>query len=197
MNDFSEPMDPTKRPPLKLNQLIRAMAEVGVRWVASGSVVLVAFGARFTPNDLDLVPATTPENLEKLAELLDTLKARPAYFPNWPGSPTLEQCQAWEPKHHTEDYLNRLFVTPYGPLDVNMRQCGTYDQLSTDAVAVPAFGTTVHLAAPLRIAQEVLNRGRSKDRPRRAELVGLVQQLHAGNASGAKGLAKALEDRYS
>jgi len=74
-------LDPLDRPPLQLEAMLGVLAEHEVQWVLSGSVALAAYGARIEPNDLDVVPATDPTNLRRLARVLRDLAAVPAHHP--------------------------------------------------------------------------------------------------------------------
>lgn len=71
--------DPTQRPPLQLVGVLEELEARSIDYVLTGSIVLVAYGADFTPNDLDVTPALDEANLRRLGVLLDDLGAIPAH----------------------------------------------------------------------------------------------------------------------
>jgi hypothetical protein len=75
--------DPLARPPLQMPPMLQTIRDHAVDWVLSGSTVLAIYGAGVTPNDLDVVPSPEPANLRRVADLLVSLEAVPAHFPDW------------------------------------------------------------------------------------------------------------------
>ena len=59
--------DPTARPAPRIGAVVELLAGHGVRWVLTGSCVLAACGAPIAPNDVDVTPDLTPDNLVRLA----------------------------------------------------------------------------------------------------------------------------------
>jgi hypothetical protein len=155
--------DPEDRPPLRVVPLVAALAAHRVEYVLSGSVVLVAYGADLSPGDLDVVPATDPDNLHRLAAVLGALGAVPAYLPGWADGPTLAACRAWRPMPATVENLDHLFVTPLGMLDVPPTLTGTFAELRPGATRVDVAGTAVWLCDPQEVLRRIDGRGRAKD----------------------------------
>lgn len=170
-------LDPLQRPRLRLGALVRALAAHQVRWVLTGSTVLVAYGAELVPNDLDVTPALDEANLARLAGLLARLGAVPAYEPSWKRGPSLEACRAWRPEPATEQHLDHLFVTRLGMVDVPPRLCGTYDELIQEAATVEVAGVPVRVCDPDQVLVRLKGRTRTKDLQRSAVYAGVRRRL--------------------
>lgn len=64
------------RQPLDAEQIFAALDAHGVEYVVIGGLAVQVHGHVRTTNDVDLVPAPSPENLERLAAALNELDAR-------------------------------------------------------------------------------------------------------------------------
>jgi len=84
---MSDPPVPER--PLDLQQLFATLARHGVEYVVIGGVAVQVHGHRRTTRDLDVMPAPTRDNLDRLALALGELEARPRELPG--GTPTGEQ----------------------------------------------------------------------------------------------------------
>ncbi|MFC7621470.1 hypothetical protein [Microlunatus sp. GCM10028923] len=169
--------DPCDRPPLKIGELLRLLHRREIDWVLSGSTVLVLYGADLEPNDLDLVPATDPANLQRLAEVLVELEAAPGYEPGWSKSATLAECRAWTPEPATPGQLDHLFVTTLGQLDVVPELTGTYDELRAGATLMVLAGTPVWVCDPDAVLGRLPERPRPKDRARSQQYAAVREAL--------------------
>jgi hypothetical protein len=172
--------DPTARPALRLGTVVAALADCRVEWVLTGSCVLVAYGAELNPNDVDVTPALDPDNLARLAALLENLGARPAYYPDWPGSLSLKACAAWTPVPPTEPHLDHLYVTPLGMVDVVPCLCGTYDELLPAATTTRFLGHTIRVCDPAEVLARLEGRSRPKDLLRRTQYAEVAAAVHNG-----------------
>ena len=170
--------DPRQRPPLQLGPLLDTIAEHDVTWVLSGSLVLVAHGARLTPHDLDLVPSLDEQNLARLVTLLADLDSVPAYSKGWESGPTLEECRAWVPPDPpTAAGLDHLYVTRLGMLDIPPRLTGDYEHLRAGATLVELAGREVLACDPREVLDRLPDKLRSKDRDRATAYADLRARL--------------------
>ncbi len=149
-------------------ELLRLLHDREIDWVLSGSTVLAVYGADLEPNDLDMVPSPEPANLRRIAALLVELDAVPAHFPGWAGSPSVEQCRAWQPEPPTLQQLDHLFVTRLGMLDVPPEITGTHSRLRTGATRLGLFGVPVWVCDPDDVLGRLPARPRPKDLSRAA-----------------------------
>jgi len=161
-------LDPLDRPPLQLEAMLGVLAEHEVPWVLSGSVALAAYGARIEPNDLDVVPATDPTNLRRLARVLRDLAAVPAHHPGWAPGLSVAECMAWTAEPLDAERFDHVFVTRLGLLDVPTRLTGTYAQLRPGASLRPLGGQLVWVCDPATVLRGVASTDRAKDRERAA-----------------------------
>jgi hypothetical protein len=160
--------DPTARPALQLLPILRLLHAGGVNWILTGSTVLAVYGAKLTPNDVDVTPELHPDNLQRLAAVLRDLDATPAFFPQWPHGPSIAECERWTPYPATEQNLDHLFVTRLGMLDVPPRICGTYDDLIKQAARVDVGGIEIAVCALPEVLTRLHGRTRAKDQQRAA-----------------------------
>lgn len=63
--------------PLDAAELLRALDRAGVECVVVGGLAVQAHGHLRTTQDLDVVPEPSAENLQRLAQALEILEARP------------------------------------------------------------------------------------------------------------------------
>ena len=84
---------------LRIRALLTALYVHQVEYVIFGSMGAIAYGANILTGDLDICPATTPENRKTLAKCLRMLDARPHYDP--PHN-TIKEVMNWrvEPGHN-------------------------------------------------------------------------------------------------
>ena len=125
-----------------------------MRYILVGSGAAAAHGVEVDVRDFDIVPETTPANLERVAAALEDLRARPHFDPAWPFS--REECDAWRPVPATQENLDHLYETPHGLFDVVPWRAGRYDDLAGRAVVVDGVAvadvddliTQLHLDKP-------------------------------------------------
>lgn len=157
--------------------MLRTLREHEVDWIMSGSTVLALYGAPLSPNDLDVVPATGPENLRRVADLLTSLDSVPAHVPDWKQSLSIQECHAWRPEPPTVEQLDHLFVTRLGMLDVPPSITGTYEQLRPGASRLELDGVPVWVCDPDEVIRRLPKRPRAKDRQRAAAYAALRERL--------------------
>lgn len=96
-------------------QLLGELRRHGVAFVLFGSGGARAHGAALPVGDIDICPDPEPRNLERLAECLDDLGARPRVIE---GFTSMDEATAWRSRPASLDNLDHLYETPLGPLDV-------------------------------------------------------------------------------
>jgi len=149
--------------PLDAGALLRHLHEAGVEYVVIGGLAVIAHGVQRFTNDLDICPAPDPENLRRLAALLEALDARQLGVGDFaedefPFDPRL-------PEELAEGGNFRL-VTAVGVLDLmqwipGIPEAHAYPVLAADAVEGTAFGV------PLRVCslEHLREMKRAADRP--------------------------------
>ncbi len=147
-------------PPPDLTTLLARLASSGVEFVVVGGLAAVAQGAPLTTQDVDVVHRRTPENVDRLLELLAQVNARYRGHPAVPPlRPTKEALLG--PGH-------QLLVTDLGPLDVLGVVEGDrgYEELAPHAAAITVAGATVRVLRLSMLAQ--LKRGSTSPKDRLA-----------------------------
>lgn len=79
---------------LDVEELFRVLAEHSVDYLVIGGVAAQVHGRRRTTKDLDVTPASDPENFERLAAALAILEAHPTSFGPGAPAPSAEQLSA-------------------------------------------------------------------------------------------------------
>jgi len=139
---------------------LRVLANHGVRCVLIGGFAAVIHGSPFVTTDVDVVPSTDEENVERLSAALKAMHARvwtasePEGLPFDHSPETLASVRVWN------------LVTDHGRLDITFQPSGTdgFDDLSRDAVHLTILGVPVDVASLPDIIRSKEAAGRDKDR---------------------------------
>jgi predicted nucleotidyltransferase len=125
-----------------LRELLAALAEAGVEYVAIGGIAVGLHGAIRTTEDLDIVPNPHPINIDRLCVLLEAEEATLLLNPRRRFGPR----EAWLLRRGR----NLSVSTRHGDLDVVRTLPGvpSYDSLFEDAERYDLDGITVHAASP-------------------------------------------------
>jgi hypothetical protein len=136
--------------------ILRALAAHHVRYVVIGAIAAIAAGAPILTTDLDITPARSPENLERLALALRDLDAKlrsasaPAGVPFPIEAESLATADSW------------TLTTRAGNVDLMFLPAGTrgYDDLRSGARRERIAGVTVAVAdlADVIRSKEAANR---------------------------------------
>ena len=160
-------LSPMARPKLQPGPLLAALQRSGADWVLCGSQVLALHGADLEPNDLDVVPDLTPDNLARIAACLEELGAVKAYLDGWGGARgTYKACLAWRADEPSAAHLDWLYVTPFGLLDIVIEFAEPYATIMQDAQKVSLAGHAIWASDPRRVLRALEDRSREKDRAR-------------------------------
>jgi len=140
--------------------VLGVLAEHRVRCVLIGGFAAVIHGSPYLTTDIDVVPATDQENLERLSAALKEMHARvwtssePDGLPFDHSPESLAAVMVWN------------LVTDHGRLDITFRPSGTegFEDLSRDAVHLTILGVPVDVASLSDIIRSKEAAGREKDR---------------------------------
>jgi hypothetical protein len=175
-------LDPLSRPGLDLLAAIDVLDRHGIRWVMTGSLVMIAYGARFTPGDLDITPALDDDNRKAFSSVAEELEAIPLHVPGSPQCPPLEWHYEWSPRPSTTENLDYLYVTTVGQIDFVPSLCGTYEDLLPHAASLDVGGHEVWVADPRSVLDRLEGRNRRKDQARRSEVERVRNAVEGGTA---------------
>lgn len=153
-----------------LAQIIPLLARANVDFILIGGMAAVLHGSARVTFDIDLIYSRSPENTERLANVLVP------YAPNLRDAPQ-NLPFTWDVKTISNG-LNFTLTTKLGDLDLFGELPGgdTYETLRPHSFEVDAFGVRfrcVDLPTLLRIKEAA---GRLKDREAIAELRVLLQE---------------------
>ena len=140
--------------------ICRALIEHGVEFVVIGGMAARLHRTGHATVDIDICPATTNDNLDRLAAALRTLGARLRVENDPTGVP-------FDPHSDTLRRMTMLtLVTDSGPLDVCFEPAGFpngYEQLSRQAITIVVGSTDVVVASLADVIRSKRAAGRPKD----------------------------------
>jgi len=163
----------------QVGELIDALDAREVEFLVAGSVAASAHGVTgIVPGDLDIVPATDPANLERLAAALSDLDAEPGVdFGEWRRDErgafewiqdgVARPVQPLDPARPTT--FDHYFRTPHGQLDVVPVVAGDHATLRPRAVRLSVDGRQAWLVHPVDLIATI-SRPRPQDVSRLAQL---------------------------
>ena len=156
-------------PDLDATAILRVLARHRVRCVVVGAVAAQMAGAALTTRDVDITPATTPENLERLAAALAELDAAirtehdsdPVPLP--PDPRLLARGEIWN------------LTTRYGDLDVIVRPAATdgYEDLRRGSRSMEVGRGLVISVASL---EDVIRSKAASNRPKDHKVLPLLRE---------------------
>jgi hypothetical protein len=138
-------------------RIFAALVDHEVDFVLVGGMAGQAHGNTRLTNDIDLIPKPDPQNLERLAETLNSLGAR-VLNPGFEGAEIdaamLPRATIWQ------------LATPHGDIDVLYDAPGaaSYDELRERALAISLGDARVQVAGLDDLIRMKLARGRPVDR---------------------------------
>lgn len=146
-------------PDFRPEVIVSALTAREVAFVLIGGLAARAHGSNLITTDVDITPATTPDNLARLSLALTDLDARirtegiDGGLPFSHDAASLAAAGVWN------------LTTPYGDLDISMVPTGTegYDDLVLSATDESAFGTRIVIAALADIIRSKQAANRPKD----------------------------------
>jgi predicted nucleotidyltransferase len=153
-----------------LEPVLRLLHEHGIRAIVIGGWAAIMHGTARSTNDVDLVYARDPDNIQRLVEALRSW--RPYLRGAPPGLPFL-----WDDAT-VRAGLNFTLTTDYGDLDLlgEVAGGGTYEELLPFSQEMTAFGITCRVVTLERLIQLKRAAGRPKDLEVIAELQALLEE---------------------
>ena len=153
--------------PLDIGRIAKTLRRHEVQYVVIGGMAAVAHGLAWQTDDLDICPASSRDNLGRLARALIDLDARLRAQGLGPGGMRIkldEKTWKFTP--------TMTFTTAAGPLDVSLRPDGTdgYRDLIRAAEDREIEGVQMMVAALEDIARSKEAAGRQKDLDRLPDL---------------------------
>lgn len=160
-------------PELAPERILGALAEHGVRYVLVGGFAAVIHGSPYVTTDVDVVPAVSEANLQRLSDALRALQARvwtqgePEGVPFDHDGKSLAEARVWN------------LVTDAGRLDLTFVPSGTsgYEDLARDAVHLTVLGVETDVASLADVIRSKEAAGREKDRVVLPVLRRLLEEL--------------------
>jgi hypothetical protein len=147
-------------PEFRPEEMLRVLAEHGVRSVLIGGFAAVIHGSPYVTTDIDVVPDASTENLERLSSALRELHAR-VWTPGEPEGLAFDHDPASLAGARTWN-----LVTDLGRLDITFEPSGTagYADVARDAVRLTILGVKVDVASLADVIRSKEAAGRDKDR---------------------------------
>ena len=140
--------------------ILEVLARHRVRHVLIGGFAAVIHGSPYVTTDVDVVPDSSAENLERLSAALADMHARvwtssePGGVPFNHDGPALAAAGMWN------------LVTDFGRLDIAFEPSGTagYADVARDAAHLTILGAEVDVASLADVIRSKEAAGREKDR---------------------------------
>jgi len=158
-------------------RMLRALSEAEVEFVLIGGMAAILHGDVGVTIDVDIVPARTPENLDRLADALRSLAAR-IRTEGEPGGLAFD-CSADFLRNLGPDSMLNL-TTRAGDLDLTFRPSGTegFADLHRDAIEIEAArGVRILVASLADVIRSKEAAGRERDRLALPRLRRLLDRL--------------------
>jgi hypothetical protein len=149
-----------ERPRFDPQRILQVLARHEVRCVVIGAYAAVLAGVEIATRDVDIVPATDPVNLERLAAALDELHAAIRVSAGEPPVPLPADARLLA----RTEILN--LTTDAGELDITRRPSGTdgYDDLKQGAqYQALGQGLQIAIASLEDVIRSKIAAGRAKD----------------------------------
>jgi predicted nucleotidyltransferase len=155
---------------IDIQALLRALHDGGVESIVVGGMAARAHGSARLTQDLDIVYARTPTNMERLAAALASHAPYPRGAP--PGLPF-----RWD-ADTLKRGLNFTLTTRLGDLDLlgEITGGGTYATLLPDSRSLNVFGLECRFLGLTRLIRAKRDAGRAKDFEVIAELEALLAE---------------------
>jgi hypothetical protein len=152
-------------------RLLAVLVEEGVEFVLVGGYAALVHGAARPTQDVDITPATTAANLDRLTRALKRLQARIRTDADPDGLPFTTSAEA------LRGLLMLNLTTQFGDLDLAFEPSGTrgYPDLIEHAVPRRIGAIRIQVAALSDVIRSKEAAGRDKDVQALAELYTLLQ----------------------
>ena len=144
---------------LDLAGLLRVLDRHQVAYVMIGGLAAVTHGSPFPTQDLDITPASRPENLVRLSAALTELGAKIRAEDSPDGLPFAHDADSLGAVHTWN------LTTTYGDLDISFVPAGTegFDDLNVSAEPIEFDGVLVRVASLADVIRSKQAANRPKD----------------------------------
>ncbi len=162
--------------PLRLRELLERLVEADIRFVVVGGLAVNAWGYLRATRDVDVVPDSSTENLEKLDALLRELEGRVDVDGRLLSSSAISTFLKVGDR--------TLVVTTLGRIDIlqGLPQIPTYEELIAEAIEVEVGGMVMRVCS----LGHLLSMKRASERPRdRDDLEALESASEADLGGGS------------
>ena len=155
--------------PLDPGRIIQTLDENDVQFVLIGALAARLYGFPRLTADADITPATTKENLERLATALNALDAK-VYTESVPeglafdcSAASLARAEMWN------------LVTNAGRIDIAFKPAGTkgYDDIARNAEKFEAYGVEFLVAS----VSDIIRSKEAAGRPKDIDDVGMLREI--------------------
>lgn len=161
-------------PPLRADELIRALASHEVDYVIIGGIALAAHGVIRATKDLDIVPSPDAHNIERLMFALAELGAEPAGLECF----RVEETPVVLSVASLKEGGNWVLRTRFGRLDIfqYLEALDDYGQLKRGAIRAQVFGLEGDAAPYFAGADDLIRMKRVAGRPQDLIDIGDIQR---------------------
>jgi len=157
------------RSELNLEQLFTILDQHGVKYILVGMMAAVTHGADYPTYDIDITPALSEDNMDRLSAALRDMDARirvegtPEGFPFDHDGDSLSRTQVWN------------LTTKYGDVDLCLVPSGTtgYQDMVRDAESKKLFGVLVQVAS----LADVIRSKQAANRPKDQRVLPALREL--------------------
>src|SRR5262245_20248127 len=152
--------------------MLRVLTDQRVKYVLIGGLAATLHGSPLRTGDVDICPASTADNLERLAAALRAMAPRIRSADTADGVPFA--CDATFLRNN--ELLN--LITTFGDLDVCFRRAGIsgYEELRRNAVELALDDLVVPVAALVDIIRSKESANRPRDRAMLPTLRALLER---------------------
>jgi len=160
-------------------KILDALNQHGVRYVLIGGLAAAMHGSVTPTFDVDIIPSTTEDNLDRLSAALTALDARVRVDGIPDGLPFAHDATSLAGM----GMLN--LVTRYGDLDIASQPAGItrYEDWASNASNIVALGVAVQVADLGDIVRSKEAAGRDKDKAQLPLLRALKERLERGGSA--------------
>ena len=153
-----------------IDEPLKLLGQYGVKCVIIGGVASTIYGCTILTNDLDVCHARDSQNLERLAQALQSVNAKLRNAP--PDLPFLLDANM------LRNGLNFTFATDIGSLDLlgEVRGVGFYEDVVGESLAFDLFGYSFPVIEIHKLILAKRTAGRGKDLLVVAELEAILER---------------------
>jgi len=168
-----------KQKPLELEKLIEKLNKAGIKYILVGGMAAVAQGSPVLTFDLDIVHEKSVTNIQKIKDLLISIKAYQRRPDNFKLKPDFDVLQGTG---------HMLLSTQYGPMDIlgAIEKGLGYDELIHNINKIEFHGFEMHVLDLKTLVELKRESKRPEDKQRLKILEETLEQITEDDDSGLK-----------